>query len=185
MFSPAGYGGEGFISMPVQNITLQCSGDESRISDCPFDNSIPSSCYSHISIDCNNGAYIFFLHTCASSCFCKSIVNEAYHMQHTVLMGKWDWWMEPRMWRGGLRFASVGDGGPSVVMGGLRQSPLSSVMTSDMRPLVRLLANNQVLWAKIKNFTHFPIHTLCRQGLFTETSSKLNASVVEGCQMHW
>ena len=54
------------------------------------------------------------------------------------------------MWRGGLRFASVGDGGPSVVMGGLRQSPLSSVMTSDMRPLVRLLANNQVLWAKIK-----------------------------------
>ena len=89
------------------------------------------------------------------------------------------------MWRGGLRFASVGDGGPSVVMGGLRQSPLSSVMTSDMRPLVRLLANNQVLWAKIKIFTHFPIHTLCRQGLFTETSSKLNASVVEGCQMHW
>ncbi|CAI8015582.1 Neurotrypsin [Geodia barretti] len=49
-----GYGGEGLISMPVQNITLQCSGDESRISDCPFDNSIPSSCYSHISIDCKN-----------------------------------------------------------------------------------------------------------------------------------
>ena len=36
------------------------------------------------------------------------------------------------MWRGGLRFASVGDGGPSVVMGGFRQSPLSSVMTSDI-----------------------------------------------------
>ena len=36
------------------------------------------------------------------------------------------------MWRGGLRFASVGDGRPSVVMGGLRQSPLLSVMTSDM-----------------------------------------------------
>ena len=36
------------------------------------------------------------------------------------------------MWRGGLRFASVGDGEPSVVMGGLRQSPLLSVMTSDM-----------------------------------------------------
>ena len=53
------------------------------------------------------------------------------------------------MWRGGLRFASVGDGGPSVVMGGLRQSPLLSVMTLDMRPLVgrtvMFKANNVLL----------------------------------------
>ena len=43
--------------------------------------------------------------------------------------------METQMWRGGLRFALVGDGGPSVVMGGLRQSLLLSAMTSDMNQL--------------------------------------------------
>ena len=40
--------------------------------------------------------------------------------------------MGPQMWRGGLRFASVGDGGPSVVMGGLTESLLLSAMISDM-----------------------------------------------------
>ena len=43
--------------------------------------------------------------------------------------------METQMWRGGLRSALVGDGGPSVVMGGLRQSLLLSAMTSDMNQL--------------------------------------------------
>ena len=48
------------------------------------------------------------------------------------------------MWRGGLRFASVRDGGPSVVMGGLRQSPLLSVMTLDM--------NHQMVYSYIIDF---------------------------------
>ena len=40
--------------------------------------------------------------------------------------------MGTQMWRGGLRFATVGDGGPSVVMGGLTESLLLSAMISDM-----------------------------------------------------
>ena len=46
--------------------------------------------------------------------------------------------METQKWRGDLRFVSVGDGGPSVMMGGLRPSLLLSAMTSDMRPLVAI-----------------------------------------------
>ena len=40
------------------------------------------------------------------------------------------------MWRGGWRFASVRDGGPSMVIDGLKESLLLSAMTSDLNQLV-------------------------------------------------
>ena len=53
--------------------------------------------------------------------------------------------MGTQMWRGGLRFASVGDGGPSVVMGGLTESPLLSAMISDMTQVVNINHYSEVL----------------------------------------
>ena len=78
--------------------------------------------------------------------------------------------MGTQMWRGGLRFATVGDGGPSVVMGGLTESLLLSAMILDM--------NHQVV--KLLRVEYLE-HLLYRQGLFCETSNKLNASVYKGC----
>ena len=53
------------LVMTVQNITLHCNEEESRVLDCSYDETLPSECYDYLGVECEAGSIQYLLpHYC-------------------------------------------------------------------------------------------------------------------------
>ena len=68
------------MSMPLQNLTLQCTGHESRIFDCTHYFSRPSTCYYTFHVACEPGK-MNFTH---NYCFCLLILLQSVYVTFSL-----------------------------------------------------------------------------------------------------
>ena len=189
--------------MPLQNLTLRCSGHESRIFDCTHNSNPPSSCSYLFHVACEPGKMNFTHNYCICLLLLLQSVYVIFSLKNTCYFIS----VKPKECTILFLLASCADGQVRLVDGDTdvegrveicfsrRWGTISgngwthresTVVCNDLgyETTGRL---RQTLTNKDKMVHYLIIFTVffCRHGLFREASYKLNASVHERCQVHW